>query len=340
MGGIVPQKTAYLALDKLTANPDLARCLPPDLAWRFHALPVAEERGCITVAMADPEDGQARDAVLAALGPASCIVRGDPAAIDALLAEIWGKGANDPPELTVCAFPEPVPDEVWTYARSLGDLLGARVCQIGTAGEMDALTAEGGRTDCDLVIFGKRRHPLIRRLLSPPAAAGTPAFRQREHPFGVLVVRQPRWPLRRILLVLWGEEPGEGALDWVARLAKPSGSAVTVLAVVPPVPAMYGGRAGLDQGLPVLLKGNTPLAQQMCRAARRLVEFGIEGTLRLRQGAPDWQIGREIAEGDYDLIALAAKSRCWWLRWLEGDSVDPLLCRVDRPVLIARPTTA
>jgi nucleotide-binding universal stress UspA family protein len=292
------------------------------------------------VAMADPDDAGAREAVFGALGPASCVVKADPVAIDSLLAEIWADEAHRRLDVRVCTFPDPVPDEVQNYAQALGDLLDARVGCLTTAGEVNALAKDQGSAACDLVIFGKRRHPLIQRLLSRCAADDAQDSQQREIPFAVLVARGPRWPLRSILLVLWGGETDQVAVDWAIRLAQPSGSAVTVLAVVPPVPAMYGRQARLDQGLPLLLSSATPLGQQMGQAARRLVECEIEGTLKLRQGPPDWQICCEIVKGDYDLIALAAKPCRWWLRWLEGDVVLPLLSKADRPLLIARPKTA
>ncbi len=340
MGGTGPHRIAYLALDQLAANRKLARRLPSDVAWRFHALPVAEENGRITVAMANPDDAGAREAVFGALGPASCVVKADPVAIDSLLAEIWADEVRCRLDVRVCAFPDPVPDEVQDYAQALGELLDARVGCLTSAREANALAKDDDCAPCDLVVFGRRRHPLIERLLSRSVADGAPVSQEREIPFAVLVARGPRWPLRSILLVLWGGETDQAAVDWVVRLAQPSGGAVTVLAVVPPVPAMYGRQTGMDQGLPVLLTSATPLGQQMRQTARRLVECEIEGTLKLRQGPPDWQICCEIVKGDYDLIALAAKPCRWWLRWLEGDVVIPLLSKADRPMLIARPKTA
>ena len=52
MTGIGSQRTAYLNLDELTTDPKLARRLPEDLAWRCHALLLAEDSGRMTVAMA------------------------------------------------------------------------------------------------------------------------------------------------------------------------------------------------------------------------------------------------------------------------------------------------
>ncbi len=340
MDGTGSRKTAYLILDELTANPKLARRLPPDLARRFHALPLAEENGRITVVMADPDDAVARAAVLAALGSASYVVQGDPVAIDTLLAEVWGDESHRCLDLRVCAFPDPVADKVWEYSQSLGELLGAQVRRLNTAGEVNALTQDKWCAECDLVVFGERHHRVIRHLLSRSTTGSAAASRQSDVPFAVLVAQGPRWPLRSILLVICGQDPADAAVDWVSLLARQSRSAVTVLAVVPPVPAMYGQRARMDQGLPALLTTETVLGQHLRRVAHHLVDWEIEGTLRLRQGPPDWQIRCEIAKGDYDLIALTARPRQWWLRWLEGDLVGLLLRWTERPVLIAKPTTA
>jgi nucleotide-binding universal stress UspA family protein len=331
------QTAKALKLDSLAVNPRLARRLPADLARRCHALLLAEDNGRLTVAMADPDDTAARQAVANALGTEAYVVQGDPVAIDAQLATIWRAEPCQPLDLQVCSFPAPVSGEVWEYAQALGSLLGARVSRLDTAQAVDSLLTGDADTGRDRIILAAPDHTLVRRLVSRGAKEGTPSSQLDAMPLAVLASQRPRWPLKAILLILWGNEADDAAMDWVVRLVASSGSAVTVLAVVPPVPAMYGQRTGMDQGLAVLLASATPLGRQMRRAARRLVDSEIEGTLRLRQGPPDWQICREIIQGDYDLIAAAAKPCRWWMRCLEGDPIDSLLHKADRPVLIARP---
>jgi nucleotide-binding universal stress UspA family protein len=156
----------------------------------------------------------------------------------------------------------------------------------------------------------------------------------------MLVAQQPRWPLARVLLVICGECADGAAVDWALRLAQPAAAAVTVLAVVPPVPAMYSGLSRLEQSLAALLTTDTALGRQMRQVARRLAECRVDGTLRLRQGAPDDQIYRELVEGDHDLIVMAARPCHWWLRRLQGDPICSLLSRIDRPLLLAEPMAA
>lgn len=332
--------TAYLTLDDLTADPALVRRLPPDLAWRCHALPLAEDNGRVTVVMADPDDIEAREAVVAALGPRVCVVKGSALAIDAQLTEIWGNNGHSRLKLKVCAMPDPLPGELWDYAQALGVSLGARLGCLSTVEEVDALTKEGGRAHCDLAIFGKHCQPLIRALLSHSVADDGQARQQRAVPFAVLVAQRPRWPLERILLVLCGGSADSGTVDWALRLAQPGSAIVTALAVVPPVPAMYRGLSRMELGVAELLATDTPLGRQMHQVARRLAECQVDSILRLRQGAPDQQIYREVVEGDYDLIVMATKPCRWWLRQLKGDTICSLLSWVDRPLLLVEPTTA
>jgi nucleotide-binding universal stress UspA family protein len=338
--GAMSHRIAYLTLKELAADPALARRLPPDVAWRCHALPVAEDRGRITVAMAHPDDDAARDAVLTALGPGACVVQADPSTIDSLLSEIWGGQPAITLDPAVCSSPESIADAVREYSQALANLLGAHVSCVSTMADMESLLSREQAAQCNLIVLPEGHDPPFRQLLSRLAADDPSAAHLRKVPTALLVAQEPRWPLTRILLVLWGEEADQAAVDWVVRLAQPSGSAVIVLVVVPPVPAMYSGMARMQQALPELLTTNTVLGRQLRQAARNLAECQVESTLRLRQGSPDWQVGRELMEREYDLIALATRPRRRWLHWLREEPVSLLLRKTDRPVLMAIPTIA
>ena len=330
------EERGHLAFRGLCLEPRLARRLPAELAWRFHALPLAQDRGRITVAMADPDDPEARRAVAAALGAAACMVRCDAGAIDSLLAQIWGEQTPQPLKALLCAFPSPVPAPVDRYAQSLGDLLGADLERVSTAGGMYRLQEDDVEEKTDLYVVHDPAHPLLRRLLSS-GAAGRPGEGQRRFQPAALIVREPRWPLRRILLILCAEEKDSAAVDWVLHLAHLSASRVTVLTVVPPVPGMYGRRAAPGDGLPGLLTANSSLGQQMRRVARHLTTWEIEATLRLREGAPEVQIRREVDDSDYDLVAVAGHPCPPLRRWLQGTGTNDLFKWISRPVLITRP---
>ena len=66
----------------------------------------------------------------------------------------------------------------------------------------------------------------------------------------------------------------------------------------------------------------------------QLNEAGIKGFLKLRQGLPDSQIIKEIDEGDYDLIAVAAESYGEFVQrtWETGDALNKRY-----PLLVVKP---
>jgi nucleotide-binding universal stress UspA family protein len=334
----VSRTARHLALDRLVINPGLARRLSPTVAFRYHTVPLAEDNGCITVAMADPDDAVARAAVADALGKRLYVVQADPAAIDGLLVEIWPEETQNPLRLLVYHQASPIADQVQAYAQYLSDLLASYLSDFQTVAHADATfnnlteAADG----YDLVVFGEPDQPLIERLLS--GAADLKAAEQI--PSSVLVARRPRWPLKRMLLITRGYETDDVAVDWTIRLAQPSNASVTVLAVLPDVPAMCNQAVRMQCGLADWLATDTPLGQQLRRIVERLASWETEGTLRFRQGSPDRQIQCEVAGGDYDLTLIAADHSSWWSRRLLGELVTPLLGWVDRPVLVAKPTTA
>jgi nucleotide-binding universal stress UspA family protein len=337
---LMSRSAQHLALDGLIVDPRLARRLPPAVAFRYHTLLLAEDKRCITVAMANPADKAALDAVTAAIGTRPYIVQSESSAIDSLLAEIWPEATRHSPRLLVYRPPSQGADQLYAYASYLVDLLGgdgADACTLARGdATLDELTLETTH-GYDVVILGETDQSLIERLVS-----GSLELKILERiAASLLIARHPRWPIRRLLLITRGGETDEAAVDWTVRLAQPSGATVTVLAVAPDMPAMCRETARARYGLADWLATDTILGRQLRRIAQRLDHWGTEGTLRFRQGPPGRQIGCEVIEGDYDLIVIAPDPPGIWLRRLQGELVvSPLLGKTDRPVLIAKLKTA
>ena len=323
--------TRSLVLDQLVLDPTVAQRLSPSVAFAHQALPVAEADHCVTVAMADPTDTVARDAVAVALGAEPCVVRGDPAVIAVHLSQVWEQAEQILPNPLACILSGPYAEQVRLYAEYVGQLLGTSVdCYPGEQGSR--AWTDAARQDYDLVISGEPDQSCVERLLmGGPRRMALDCLST-----SLLFVRFPRQPLRKLLLVVQGEPADGSATDWALRLAGSSGAAVTALAVVPPVPAMYHGLSRLEGGLAELLSANTALGRQMRRVARQLVDQNIDGKLRIRQGAPAWEVRREAAEGEHDLVAVAAAPQDGLRRWLLGEPAASILRILDRPVLIAR----
>jgi nucleotide-binding universal stress UspA family protein len=314
----------------------LAGLLPPDLACRYHALPVAEDGERITVAMADPGDKDAREAIMAVLGPSACFVRADAQVIDSLLAKFWEKASSPTSELLLWASTRAFADEIEAYAEDLATLLGAHLSRFETPKTGNeayrVLASEVKRTKADIVILGSNEQTTLNRLLEV-----RPEYTLADRlSTSLLVVRQPCWPIINVLLVLRNEGKEETAVDWTLRFAQPSCADVTVLPLTLPAPAMCDQDPRLSYSIDTLLTSDSKLGKKLRFVAQRLVDSEINGTLRLREEPPIWQIRFELLEKDYDLIVIDCKPRNRLCRWMLGELVNPLLSRTDIPVLITK----
>ena len=325
------KRMPWLILDDQDLDPGVARRLSPAVAWRHHALPVAAKNRQVTVVMADPSDAAAREAVASDLGVEPCIVRGDQMAIDRRVAELWCEEEQMDTHLLTLASPDGGSEQFARYVEYVKGVLGGNLRCVSGEASVATLMDETAQ-ECELVIVGMSgdtgSQGLSSRSFDAIAVSGLSA--------SVLLVRRPSWPLHRILLLIQGEAWDEEATDWTLRLAEPSGASVTALAVVPPVPAMYHGLARMEGGLAQLLVTDTPLGREMRQVARRLVDRGVEGTLRLRQGSPEWEIRRELVKGHFDLLVIGGAFRSGVRRLVLGDLAASLARIVDRPVLVAR----
>ena len=325
--------TRPLILDSLVADPALARQLPAHLARRYHALPIAQHQGRITVAMADPDDPAALHAITSALGaPARqgtdpsgvFVVRSEQATIDALVAEIWEDPAENRPAILVWPGISPRSDEVLAYGQALGRLLDVEpVARILAAAPLEGLVEAGGGQEVLAVLGDDSRAQIWRPL--------------ERLPVSLLLVRRPTWPLRKLLLVIQGRVEDGAALAWSVRLARPAGAEVIILAVVPPVPAMYAGLDGMGHDLPAIIHSETALGRSLRQAARWLVNWEVAGTVRLRQGVPELEVLQEAGDGPYDLVAAGIDRQGNPLERLATGLASGLLGRLEVPLLLARP---
>ncbi|UCG24795.1 MAG: universal stress protein [Chloroflexota bacterium] len=225
-------------------------------------------------------------------------------------------------------------EDIRVYAEKLCDLLQGQITFLEVPVEGGAQQIRKVSGGCDLIVFGEPTLSLIERMLT-----GHPCRKAvNQAPVSILVPGRPRWPIQNILLIVRVEETDEAAVDWVARLARPSGAKVYILPVLYSFPSVYAPTSSEETALGELLSPSTQPGQQLRSLSQRLAERQIEGTLRFRQGEPAWQIRWEVTEGDYDLIVIGAEPYGSWQRLLMGELVAPMLGWLNRPLLIARPT--
>jgi len=226
--------------------------------------------------------------------------------------------------------------EIRAYADYLCSLLHSQISLIDLPASRTVQWIRCQAGDCDLVVFEEPKQSLIKRLLT-----GQPGRRAvNQASVSMLVTRRPRWPIQSILLITRVEETDAAAFEWVGRLARPSGAEVTILPVMCSFPSVYAPTCSEETALGEILSPNTQPGRRLRNLSQQLAEWQITATLHLRQGEPEWQIRWEVAEGDYDLIAIGAEPDGRWQHWLVGELVAPMLRWVNRPLLVARPMRA
>lgn len=210
------------------------------------------------------------------------------------------------------------------YARKLARLMRAQLVQLGaTASSEEAIGAlESLSTDvCDLVF-----------LQSAPPATLLRGGRQDTLP-SLLIGRTGIWPIRRILLLMRGEATDGPTIEWGVRLAERSGSAVTILVVLPSMDEGCDCRAS---DLADILAQHTTPGRYMRQVMKRMAARNIESILRVGQGLPAWQVRQEVARRSYDLVITSIEPAGRLLNRHLERLIEPLQQWTAAPILVAR----
>lgn len=217
------------------------------------------------------------------------------------------------------------------YADYLSSLLQGQITFLPERSAADTSSLRQVTSGFDLLLYGGQEESVLERFLF--GSAGRRIARKTSTT--TLIAQRPRWPIQKILLVVRVEASEALAVDWAGHLAQLTEAQLTILPLAPSQPLLYGAGSHLQVGIESLLNPSTPSGEQLRCFLDQLGHWQVEGTLRVRQGDPLWQICWEIDEGKYDLVIISAEPHSRWRRWLFGELVGPLLSRVDRPLLIA-----
>lgn len=159
----------------------------------------------------------------------------------------------------------------------------------------------------------------------------------RRVPTSVLVARQVRSNLERVLICTGGIAVAERVIETGAWLAGATQARATLLHVTGTAPGMYTGLREIEETLPKLLQTNTPIARHLRRGAEILEQHQVTTELRLRRGVAADEILREAREGDYDLTAIGASGAAGRLNeWLMGNVTRQIVEHALRSVLVVK----
>jgi nucleotide-binding universal stress UspA family protein len=315
----------YLSLNRVSLDPELARLLPRRLAYYYLALPLARDDEEITVVMAHPGNQTAVTVLQAVLGGRVVPVRGSVSEIRAMLNQLWAEEADATARSILC----------WGASENRAELAAAVAELIAPAFAAQTIRLDSSQSTMRTVItVAHQGQHCLTVIDAPEGKAMSRLMRHSATP--VLLVRGAQSAFERILLVLRGHSPDESVLDWVIPLAQARQAEVTLLTVAPVAARGPRHGAGAPYGLATLLSSESGPGEHIATCARRLTEAGIRGRLKLRQGVTEQQIAVEMAQGDYDLITIAAEAH--------GDFVQHVLDEIksqaplnEQPVLVVKP---
>ena len=323
----------YLALDCIHTDLAVMKLLPPEIAFRYHALPVATDGNKVTVAMAAPDDQAASSAIQSVIDAPVCLIQADEEDIDHRLDEIWPQILK---KMNFLFWPLTAEsNRSYNIAKGIARSLKANLVRIDCPGEgqdsIIGLRRAIHQEEPDLLIV-KADHPskLCRELSSRKgknAEIGLPDL--------LILLPDPTLPIKKLLKVLPDSGSGcEKAASWVIRLSQTCRLNVTILPILPPIPLCYG--SFLYHNLVSLFAGSDPLGINMRSISNQFSRNNISANYILRDGDPLNQIRDEIAFFNPDLIILPASPRQGRDFWFSTDLAGMLFKCITKPILITQ----
>lgn len=160
-------------------------------------------------------------------------------------------------------------------------------------------------------------------------------------PCCLLVVKNPRAEIKKILICTGGFQMAESLIAVGADIASASSSKATLFHVAANVPTMYTGLKTIEETLHELLMTDTPVARHLRRGAEILAESNLQADLKLRHGSAVYEIVREIDRENYDLVIIGASGANTMIKeWIFGNLTQDIVDAVGIPILVVNQVRA
>ncbi len=302
-----------LDLDKVAVDLELVGRVPYKLALYYLALPLAQENGRVTVALAHPENSTAlatlRDVLHAEIVP----VRSHAGQLRTAIQRLYGiEGIACNQVLGWSATPEQV--------RAVQQMAASFTAARGTS----LVMLPAGSVDMEDALSVARASQASLIVLSPPAGRPLSEVISRCATSLILVPGDYR-PVRRILVAARGYASDDQLLDWLTPLARTADVQVVLLPLM---------QLSLDLDDLLCLEG--PAKQHLDHLLQRLNDDGVSASLHMRSGDPTAQIVAELSQATYDLLVIAAEAHGQFvtqvINLLEQQAVHQ-----DRPIFVLKP---
>jgi len=314
-------------LDQIEIDHKVGHLLPPEIAYRYHALPVASDGDHVTIAMAAPQDRTACRVVKSMIETPVFLIKADLDEIDCLLHQLW------PQETRSLKFlfwsSEENSNQAYIITKGIARPLSAEVerieCPCGDADKINDLINCLYQSDPDLfVIQTSEPFKFIRKLVNRIDSRVLPDF--------LVMPSDPGLPIHNLLLLAEGKLGTKAGVTWALRMSQIDRVKVSMLPILPPTPPCYGSL--LQHDLAVILAGNDPMGKDLRSQSKRLREQGIDVSCMIRDGDSYDQIRDEIHSFCPDLIILPAITSKEKVEWAAIDVLNILYKFISKPILI------
>jgi nucleotide-binding universal stress UspA family protein len=190
------------------------------------------------------------------------------------------------------------------------------------------------REGYDLIVIGYRKRSAMEKALRGCVAAQV----VHQATTSVLIVREGRPDIRKLLLGIGGDGFTTEITEWGAAIAAAVGAQATLIHVESAPPLMYSGLDQVHQTLSEFLETDTASARALRQAAAIMEKAGVQAEIKMAYGVTDRELLRTAQEGDYDLVVVgSAWARPPIERIVLENITQNILLQTQRPVLVVYP---
>ena len=294
----------FIHLDHVEIIPRLMKKLPLDIAQKYQALPVGNEAGRITIAMAHPEEPTARYILSNIFGRKVFFVHADPAQIKKCLNVYSSNSSADRLKSLVFVDGHETPDQLG-FLKYIKKYLkadwAARELTSGGFQHAKSIIRQISDSPPDLLIFFLSKantfnwlkiHKTINKCIKISPAC-------------LLVPTKPAYPFQQLLL---GVEDKKFAppsfFPWLKAFTAGTDAQVNILPFLPQIPVGYGNF--IQYNLAELTISPDPLGEKLRQIASFLSDNQIQGAFHLKEGNPASQLGAASRAIKPELIILSS----------------------------------
>lgn len=155
----------------------------------------------------------------------------------------------------------------------------------------------------------------------------------------VLSVAGSCGPIKRILICSGGKPYIDSAVKLSAEIARCIGARVTLLHVLPELPAIYSHLPRMDETADWLLDSRSELAVNLKHTKELLESFNVFVEFRVRHGSVLGEILRELGSNAYEMVVTGSGLSLSLRTYVLGDITREIVNHANCAVLVARTRT-